>query len=239
VHTHQSVKLHPIVDMAMQTFLWAVTSMSKLDWVSVHVYHHTYSDTPKDAHSPKQKGLAHVFFLGVVDYSKAKSWPEVLKIRERIPANAYERFISRHLFFAPIILSAILMIIFGAKYGSILAIMNFSISPLFAVGGVNAIAHAFGYQNYESTDESHNIGFLFLLNWIISGELDHNNHHKYPKSPSFAHRWFEFDIGWVYIRMMRAVGAARVIGKIPSYRSIVKARAQTLEAPQSSVAFVS
>jgi len=235
VHTHQALKLHPIVDMTMQTFLWAVTSMSKLDWVSVHVYHHTYSDTEKDAHSPKQKGLAHVFFKGVIDYSEAKGWPEVLKIRERIPANAYERFIARHLFFAPIILSAVLMMIFGAKYGSILSILNFSISPLFAVGGVNAIAHAFGYQNYDSKDESRNIGFLFILNWIICGELDHNNHHKYPKSPSFAHRWFEFDIGWVYIRVLKAFGMARVTGKVPTYRAPVK----VMNTSQSEVAFVS
>ena len=217
VHTHQSVKLHWALDQLMQTFLWAVTSMSKLDWVSVHIYHHAHSDTVKDAHSPKQKGLFHVFFMGALDYSSAKNWPEVLKIRERIPANAYERFISRNLFLGPIILSSLLMIIFGPKFGSILSVFNFSISPLFAVGGVNAIAHAFGYQNYESKDESRNIGFLFLLNWITCGEMDHNNHHRYPKSPTFAHRWFEFDIGWVYIRVMKAVGLAKVLGTIPNY----------------------
>ena len=75
-HTHQSVKLHPAIDAIMQSFLWGVTSMSKLDWVSVHVYHHTFSDTEKDPHSPKQKGLWRVFFLGAVDYSRAKAWPE-------------------------------------------------------------------------------------------------------------------------------------------------------------------
>ncbi|MBC7396304.1 MAG: fatty acid desaturase [Bdellovibrionales bacterium] len=233
-HTHQSIKLHPWVDMAMQTFLWGVTSMSKLDWVSVHVYHHTFSDTEKDPHSPKQKGLLRVFFLGAVDYSRAKGWPEVLKIRARIPANRYERFISEHLFTGPVVLSLLLMIAFGPGYGSILAVLNFSISPLFAVGGVNAIAHSYGYQNYESKDESRNIGFLFFLNWIICGELDHNNHHKFPKSPSFAHRWFEFDIGWVYIRMMRSLGLVQVPGKIPSFRAKVKSRGS-----QSEVAFVS
>ena len=219
-HTHQAVKLHPIVDGAMQTWLWMVTSMSKLDWVSVHVYHHTTSDTEKDPHSPAHKGLWRVFFLGVLDYARAKDWPEVLKIRARIPANSYERFIARHLFMGPIVLGISLMVIFGPMYGSILTVLNFAISPLFAVGGVNALAHSIGYTNYDSKDESRNLGFLFPLNWIISGELDHNNHHKYPKSPSFAHRWFEFDIGWVYIRMMKSVGLARVTGKIPKYHQV-------------------
>lgn len=80
-HTHQAVRLNPIVDGVMQVFLWVITSMSKLDWVSVHVYHHVHSDTVKDPHSPKHKGLLHVFFKGAADYSQAKSWPEVLKIK--------------------------------------------------------------------------------------------------------------------------------------------------------------
>jgi stearoyl-CoA desaturase (delta-9 desaturase) len=234
-HTHQAIKLNPFVDFGMQSFLWGVTSMSKLDWVSVHVFHHVHSDTHLDPHSPKQKGLLHVFFLGALDYSEAKSWPEVLKIRNRIPASRYEKFISRHLFLGPIVLTALLMVLFGAKYGSILGILNFSISPIFAVGGVNALAHAFGYQNYNSKDNSRNIGFLFFLNWIICGELDHNNHHKYPKSPSFAHRWFEFDVGWFYIRALKALGLAQVTGTVPVYRSAAK-EAKSLH---TDIAFVS
>jgi stearoyl-CoA desaturase (delta-9 desaturase) len=240
--THHSVKLNPVVDMIMQSFLWGVTSMSKLDWVSVHVYHHTHSDTDKDPHSPKQKGLLRVFFLGAMDYSRAKSWPEVLQIRKRIPANAFERFISNHLFTGPTLLTALLMIIFGAKYGTILGLLNFSISPLFAVGGVNALAHWTGYQNYESKDESRNLGFLFFLNWIICGELDHNNHHKYPKSPSFAHRWFEFDIGWVYVRMLKVAGLASITGKVPDYGTVKPRKAakpEKMETYDSPVALVS
>jgi stearoyl-CoA desaturase (delta-9 desaturase) len=228
-HTHQAIKLHPAVDYTMQTWLWAITSMSKLDWVSVHIYHHAHSDTVNDPHSPVHKGLARVFFLGVKDYAEAKSWPEVLKIRARLSASNYERFISRHTFAAPVVLTALLIVIFGPIYGSTLGVLNFLISPLFAVGGVNAIAHTIGYRNYDSKDGSRNIGFLVFLNWIISGELDHNNHHKFPKSPSFAHRWFEFDIGWVYIRMMRAFGLARVTGRIPEYaKHALTSKAQSL-----------
>jgi len=233
-HTHQAVKLSRGLDYAMQVFLWITTSMSKLDWVSVHVYHHAHSDTPKDPHSPAQKGLLHVFFMGAFDYSQAKSWPEVLKIRSRIPATAFEAYIARHLFQGPMIMGGVLMILFGPFFGSVLTLMIFAISPIFAVGGVNALAHAFGYQNYDSKDESRNLGFLFFLNWIICGELDHNNHHKYPKSPSFAHRWFEFDIGWVYLRIFKFFGLAEITGKIPVYNG-GKAPVNS----QSEVAFVS
>jgi len=92
-----------------------------------------------------------------------------------------------------------------------LALINFSISPLFAVGGVNALAHWLGYKNHKSGDNSRNIGFLFPLNFIICGELDHNNHHAHQKSCSFRHRWFEFDIGYLYILLLAKVKLAKVM----------------------------
>lgn len=209
-HTHKGVKFHPIIDSAMQIWLWATTSMSKLDWVSVHVYHHAHSDSPLDPHSPVQKGLARVFFLGVADYSRAKSDPEVLRIRKRLPVNALESYIANHLFIAPVLLGLILMVAFGPAWGLILMATTFLISPIFAVGGVNALAHWFGYRNYQSTDNSRNLGFLFILNWMICGELDHNNHHSHPSSCSFRHKPWEFDIGYAYIKVLSWVGLAEI-----------------------------
>lgn len=210
MHTHQGVTFPKWVDRGMQFWLALTTGMSKLDWVSVHIYHHAHSDQEKDPHSPKQKGLARIFFFGVYDYVIAKDDPEVLKIRKRIPEDRFESFLKVNPFFGPILTVVILVVCFGPLTGGIMAALTFAISPLFAVGGVNAIAHAIGYRNYATTDESRNIGYLFFLNWMICGELDHNNHHAHPKSCSFRHRWYEFDIGYFYIRLLSAVGLAKV-----------------------------
>ena len=209
-HTHKGVEFRPVVDMAMQLWLWCITSMSKPDWVSVHVYHHAHSDQEKDPHSPVQKGFWRVFLLGVFDYTQAKSLPEVLKIRKTIKLNKLEAFISRNLFFGPYFFSGLLLVLFGAKVGLILMIANFMVSPLFAVGGVNALAHTWGYRNHVSGDNSRNIGFLLPLNFIICGELDHNNHHAHQRSCSFRHRWYEFDIGWAYIWAMAKIRLASI-----------------------------
>lgn len=220
-HTHQAVKLNKMIDYSMQIWLWFISSLSMLDWVAVHIYHHAMSDTAKDPHSPKHKGFWHVFFMGAHDFTQAKSWPEVQKIRSRLKAGPLEKYIGDHLFLLPVIFAAAQIFCFGPLYGSILAALNFMITPLFAVGGVNALAHAFGYQNYDAKDNSHNLGFLFPLNWIIAGELDHNNHHKFPKSPSFAHRWFEFDFGFSYIKLMSWMGLAKITGTVPKYHAVV------------------
>lgn len=203
-HTHKGVILNSWIDLPMQTWLWMVTSMSKVDWVSVHIFHHAHSDQPKDPHSPLHKGIIHALCLGVFDYTKAKSWPEVEKIKKTIPTNKYESFIHNNSFVGPFILTALMLIVFGPFWGSVLAILNFAVSPIFAVGGVNALAHYFGYRNHVTSDNSRNLGFIVPLNFIICGELDHNNHHAHMRSCSFRHRWFEFDIGFVYLNLLKS-----------------------------------
>lgn len=210
MHTHQGVIFSKWVDRLMQSWLALTTGMSKRDWVSVHVYHHAHSDQEKDPHSPKQKGLARIFFFGVYDYVVAKNDPEVLKIRRRIPEDRFESFLNNNPLLGPVLIAAIFTVLFGPAMGGLLSLLTYAISPLFAVGGVNGIAHAIGYRNYATTDESRNIGFLFPLNWMICGELDHNNHHAHPRSCSFRHRWYEFDIGYVYIRILSWLGLAEV-----------------------------
>lgn len=201
-HTHKGVIINKWIDMPMQIWLWMVTSLSKVDWVSVHIWHHAHSDQEKDPHSPLHKGLWHALFLGVFDYTKAKSWPEVIKIKKTIPTNKMEAFIFNHSFTGPIILTGITLVMFGPLWGALVAVLNFMVSPIFAIGGVNALAHWWGYRNHVTTDNSRNLGFIVPLNFIICGELDHNNHHAHMKSCSFRHRWFEFDIGFMYLKIL-------------------------------------
>jgi stearoyl-CoA desaturase (delta-9 desaturase) len=204
-HTHKGVIISKWIDLPMQFWLWIMTSMSKVDWVSVHVYHHAHSDQEKDPHSPLHKGLLHALFLGVFDYTKAKSWPEVMKIKKTIPTNRFERFVHNNSFLGPILLTFVNLTLFGPIWGGVISLVNFLVSPLFAVGGVNALAHWWGYRNHITNDNSRNLGFLFPLNFIICGELDHNNHHAHMKSCSFRHRWFEFDIGYFYLTVLNKI----------------------------------
>lgn len=209
-HTHKGVVLSKWIDVPMQIWLWMVTSMSKVDWVAVHIWHHAHSDQPRDPHSPVQKGIWHTLFLGVFDYTEAKSWPEVEKIKKTIPTTKLEQFMLEHSFVGPYIMTLVTMIMFGPLWGGAVALLNFLVSPIFAVGGVNAIAHWWGYRNHTTSDNSRNIGYLLPLNFMICGELDHNNHHAHMRSCSFRHRWFEFDIGYVYIKMLNAFKLASI-----------------------------
>jgi fatty-acid desaturase len=126
-HTHKGVIINCWIDIPMQIWLWMVTSLSKVEWVSVHIWHHAHSDQERDPHSPLHRGLWHALFLGVFDYTRAKSWPEVEKIKKTIPTNRIEAFIFSHSFTGPVILSTITLIAFG-PFWDFLCLLSISLS---------------------------------------------------------------------------------------------------------------
>jgi stearoyl-CoA desaturase (delta-9 desaturase) len=80
-------------------------------------------------------------------------------------------------------------------------------TPITAAGIINGAAHYWGYRNFEATDASTNISPWGI---IIAGEELHNNHHTYPTSAKLSVKPYEFDIGWMYISIMSALGLAKV-----------------------------
>jgi stearoyl-CoA desaturase (delta-9 desaturase) len=79
--------------------------------------------------------------------------------------------------------------------------------PFWAAGVINGIGHFWGYRNWETTDASTNIIPFGIL---IGGEELHNNHHAYASSAKLSNKWYELDLGWLYIRVLEFMGLARV-----------------------------
>jgi stearoyl-CoA desaturase (delta-9 desaturase) len=79
--------------------------------------------------------------------------------------------------------------------------------PFWAAGVINGVGHYWGYRSFACADASSNI-----VPWgiLIGGEELHNNHHAYMNSAKLSNKWFEFDIGWFYIRVMEVLRMARV-----------------------------
>ena len=92
-------------------------------------------------------------------------------------------------------------------WGPIIWLVQMAWIPFWAAGVVNGLGHWKGYRNGSTNDHSRNISPWGI---IIGGEELHNNHHLDPASPKLSRRWFEFDIGWMYIRMLSALGLAQV-----------------------------
>jgi len=101
---------------------------------------------------------------------------------------------------------AVNLVLFGPMGATIWAIQMMWI-PITAAGIINGIGHYWGYRTFACADASTNI-----VPWgiIIGGEELHNNHHAYGTSAKLSSQWYEFDIGWMYIRILETCKLATV-----------------------------
>jgi stearoyl-CoA desaturase (Delta-9 desaturase) len=205
---HRSVQFHPAVAHFFRFWLWLTTGMVTKQWVAIHRKHHRFSDESGDPHSPHVYGIKQVFFKGAVLYhaaSKDKNMVDAYGVGT--PADWIEHNLySAHSRLGIGILLVLNLIVFGWVGALIWGIQMLWI-PFWAAGVVNGVGHWWGYRNGETKDRSRNI-----VPWgiVIGGEELHNNHHLDPASARLSRRWFEFDIGWMYIRLLSALRLATV-----------------------------
>lgn len=204
---HLSLDLHPIVSHFFRFWLFMTTGMRTIDWVSIHRKHHAKCETAEDPHSPRHYGIKKVLLEGAELYRVEKNNQETL---ERYSHGCPTDWIERHLY-SPRSTWGIysLFVINFVLFGFIGITMTAAILiwiPLHAAGGINGIGHYWGYRNYECSDDATNISPWAF--WIGGEEL-HNNHHAYPSSAKFSLRPWEFDIGWMYIKILGFFGLAK------------------------------
>jgi stearoyl-CoA desaturase (delta-9 desaturase) len=209
---HRALELHPVVSHFFRFWLWLTTGMVTKEWAAIHRKHHAKVETPDDPHSPRQFGIRKVMWQGAELYREAAKHGETMvKYGHGTPDDWLERNLyTRHSGKGIVLMFAINLVLFGPLGITIWAVQMAWI-PIFAAGVINGIGHYWGYRNYEVADTSTNI-----VPWgiLIGGEELHNNHHTFGSSAKFSSKWWEFDIGWLYINLMQAVGLARV-KKIP------------------------
>ena len=98
------------------------------------------------------------------------------------------------------------LLLFG-WWGALIWVIQMIWIPFWAAGIINGLAHWWGYRNGETKDQSRNISPWGIL---IGGEELHNNHHMDPASPKFSRKWFEIDIGWVYLNIFKLIGLVKL-----------------------------
>ncbi len=206
--THRALTLHPIISHFFRFWLWMTTGMVTADWVAIHRKHHATTDMEGDPHSPVVLGIKKVFWEGAELYRMARKDREmVAKYSHGTPTDWIEKNIySRHPDKGILLMFLLDLFLFGIPGITVWAIQMMWI-PLFAAGVINGIGHYWGYRNFECRDAATNIipwGF-----WIGGEEL-HNNHHTFASSAKFSVKWWEFDIGWMYIRILSFLGLAKV-----------------------------
>jgi len=205
---HRALDLHPVLRHFFRLWLWLTTGMSTRQWVAVHRKHHALCEQDGDPHSPVVFGLRKVLLEGAELYRVDARNPEVVaKYGKGCPDDWLERNVYMRSSVAGIYtVLALNVLLFGVIGITIFAVQMIAM-PFFAAGIINGLGHARGYRNFESNDASTNLTPIAVL---IGGEELHNNHHAFPSSAKFSVRPWEFDIGWFYITIFKALGLAQV-----------------------------
>jgi len=211
---HRSIDLHPFLRHFFRLWIWLTSGMVTREWVAIHRKHHAFVEREGDPHSPKVYGLRKVLSEGAELYREEAANADTL---EKFGRGAPDDWLERNLY-ARFSLAGIYTVLgvdfflFGAIGITVFAIQMLAM-PVFAAGVINGLGHATGYRNFESDDTSTNLTPIAVL---VGGEELHNNHHAFPTSAKFSVRWYEFDIGWFYITIMKSLGLCRVRRKVPT-----------------------
>jgi stearoyl-CoA desaturase (delta-9 desaturase) len=205
---HRALTLHPVVSHFFRFWLWLTTGMVTREWVAVHRKHHARCETAEDPHSPQVHGIWRVLFGGVGLYRVETARQDTLEAYGHgTPDDWLERVLYGRFRYTGIILMLLIDIVLFGWAGLAVWAVQMAWIPFWAAGVINGVGHYLGYRNFETQDASRNIVPLGLL---IGGEEFHNNHHAYASSAKLANRWWELDIGWVYIRALELLRLARV-----------------------------
>ncbi len=213
---HRALELHPIVSHFFRFWLWLTTGMVTKEWTAVHRKHHAKCETKADPHSPVTVGIKKVLLEGSELYrTEAKNQETLDRYGYGTPDDWVERNVyTKHSAKGVALMLIIDVILFGPIGITIWAVQMLW-APIFAAGIINGVGHYWGYRNFQAEDASRNI-----VPWgiLIGGEELHNNHHAFATSARLSNKWYEFDIGWLYICILQVFGLAKVKKTAPKLR---------------------
>lgn len=222
--THRSFRASSGVRWALAIFGSLAAQGPISYWVAVHRRHHEQSDTEGDPHSPINgmgrsstlRSLWHAHF----GWTSSDEIPNPLVYAPDIAKDAAAAICSRYYFLVSLIgnliLPAIVLLITWSWRESALMLLWAGAVRIFATShlifSINSICHAFGFQSYETGDNSRN---NLLLAIPTFGEGWHNNHHCFPSSARLGLKWWQVDLGYMCIVILKRVGLASDV-KVPA-----------------------
>jgi stearoyl-CoA desaturase (delta-9 desaturase) len=211
---HRALDLHAIPSHFFRFWLWLTTGMLTKEWAAIHRKHHAKCETEEDPHSPQTRGIKKVLLEGAELYrAESKNMETMEKYGRGTPDDWIERNLyTKHSVWGVSLMLIVNLALFGIVGLSVWAVQMLWI-PITAAGIINGIGHFWGYRNYDCTDAATNV---FPWGILIGGEELHNNHHTYATSAKLSSKWYEFDIGWLYIRILETLGLAKVKKTIPA-----------------------
>ncbi|MEN3366981.1 MAG: hypothetical protein V7606_4255 [Burkholderiales bacterium] len=231
---HRALDVHPVVSHFFRFWLWMTTGMVTKEWAAIHRKHHAKCETQDDPHSPQTRGIKKVLLEGAELYrAESKNLETMEKYGHGTPDDWIEHNLySKYSWQGVALMLIVNLMLFGVIGLTVWAVQMLWI-PITAAGIINGIGHYWGYRNYDCADAATNV---FPIGILIGGEELHNNHHTFGTSAKLSSKWYEFDIGWMYIRILEMLKLAKVKKVAPAPKFDHKKPAVDLDTLQSVIA---
>lgn len=202
--THRGYKTPKWVEYGLAVCGTLALEGGPLLWVATHRMHHQNTDKPGDPHSPHDGGFwAHMGWIITGRTMQANS-AELLPYVPELRKDRFHRLINRW-HWVPITTLAFLLLAIGGWRCVLWGIFLRTVIGLHTTWLVNSATHLWGRQRFPTHDDSKNSFWVALLTF---GEGWHNNHHAHPQSARHGMAWYEFDLNWYGIWVMKALGLA-------------------------------
>ena len=206
LHTHQSYQAPLLIQYLFAIFGTLTLEGGPIFWVGTHRIHHAKSDQPGDPHSPRDGNWwshAGWIMFGETNHNNslmAKHTPDLAKHRFYLWLNTYH--------WVPLAVLGAGLLYFGGLPMFLWGICLRIVVGLHCTWLINSATHIWGSRRFNTKDDSRNIWWVALITF---GEGWHNNHHAHPTSARHGLTWYEFDISWITLKVMKRLRLAKGI----------------------------
>lgn len=208
---HQSFQTNPVVKFIFLMLGSMTMQGPAINWASIHLKHHAFTDDHEDPHSPTMKGWLHSHFGWIFSTTQE----EVEEARKTFGRKFYQDKLivfMNNTFFLWTVLGFVISYLLGGWTGLLWGGFVRLFFTLHVTWSVNSVCHIFGSRLFNTTDESKN---NFLIGLLAMGEGWHNNHHAFPRSAFHGMRWWQIDFSGYLIRGMEAIHLVKNVYRVP------------------------
>jgi stearoyl-CoA desaturase (delta-9 desaturase) len=222
--THRGYKTPKWVEYFLTTCATLALEGGPIFWVATHRIHHQLTDKPGDPHSPRDgRWWSHMGWI-VMGKAMHQSTTELAPYVPDLRKDKVHVWLSKY-HWIPVVVLGLTILAFGGIQMLMWAMFLRTVVGLHATWLVNSATHIWGSQRFKTGDDSTN---NFLIAVLTFGEGWHNNHHAHPTAARHGLRWWEVDMNWYGIQVLRTLGLAWDI-KVP--RDFGRAKEAVLETP--------
>ena len=211
--SHRTFKTSRAFQFVMAVIANTTAQKGVLWWAGHHRRHHKYSDQPGDTHSPVLEGLWFSHVGWVTENNPERDKIDESRVKD-LAAFPELRLLEKINLIPPLLLALVILAVGGWHA----LLWGFFVSTVLLWHGtftVNSLNHMIGRRRYQTTDDSRNNWFLAIF--VTAGEGWHNNHHHYQSAANQGFRWYEIDVAFYVLTVLRVLGLVWDVRVAPAH----------------------